>query len=134
MNEPLSTTWSRQTLVPVLLRADHVPMLCPGPTVWPPILTAYLSCQMPTHSVPLTAASGSGPWGNTPWWQGSDVTGRIGMFPKNYVELSSEVAESHPIVKALFDFETDHPGDLLFVENDEIVVMREISPDWWRGR
>jgi len=67
------------------------------------------------------------------WWQGSTLEGRIGIFPRNYVELN-EVRDSYDVAVAEFNFESDKEGDLTFREGDEIIVLRHLSPEWWRGR
>jgi len=67
------------------------------------------------------------------WWTGSTVDGRIGLFPKNYVELN-EGREAFDVAKAEFDFAGGKDGDLTFKEGDEIIILKQVSPDWWRGR
>lgn len=61
------------------------------------------------------------------------MDGRIGIFPRNYVELN-EVRDSYDVAVAEFTFESDKDGDLPFKEGEEIIVLRHLSPDWWRGR
>ena len=66
-------------------------------------------------------------------YQGSTLDGKIGIFPRNYVELN-EVRASYDIAVAEFNFESDKEGDLPFKEGDEIVILRQLSADWWKGR
>jgi len=91
------------------------------------------------------------------WWQGSSLDGRIGcafarargsretnearpwharthsIFPKNYVELNM-VRDSYEVAVAEFDFAGQKSGDLAFKEGDEIIVLKHMSEDWWKGR
>lgn len=67
------------------------------------------------------------------WWTGSTLDGKIGIFPKNYVELN-EGREAFDVLKAEYDFESDKPGDLSFKDGDEIILLRQVSPEWWMGR
>lgn len=71
------------------------------------------------------------------WWSGKNIrTGKIGLFPQNYVEEISQPTiakkeDSGKIVAvALYDYETSESGELPFKEG-EYLTVHEVFDDGW---
>merc|ERR1739842_291290 len=54
------------------------------------------------------------------------------MFPYNYVELDASDAPEEVYV-AVFDYQSEEPGDLCFSAGEQVKVTKKES-EWWTGR
>ncbi|VDM72211.1 unnamed protein product, partial [Strongylus vulgaris] len=66
-------------------------------------------------------------------------TGAHGIIPLSFLDirvpLSSGYGSSNQVIAtAIYDFQSDTPGDLSFRVNDQITATERVGPDWLRGR
>ncbi|KHJ82122.1 SH3 domain protein, partial [Oesophagostomum dentatum] len=65
-------------------------------------------------------------------------TGAHGIIPLSFLDirvpLSSGSTSSQVIATAVYDYQSNTPGDLCFRVNDQITVTERIGPDWLRGK
>ncbi|XP_071852019.1 dynamin-binding protein-like isoform X3 [Apostichopus japonicus] len=77
------------------------------------------------------------------WWKG-DLNGETGILPSVCVEIcnnngtSSQTQEvdgkrCKPWAKALFPFSAESEGELSFMDNEEIVLLRRVNDSWLEG-
>ena len=71
--------------------------------------------------------------------------GKAGFFPKAYVQefktgafIASGSSVQYTYVslvkaKALYSYEGSSPDELPFVEGDEVNVVDQSEPDWWKA-
>ncbi|KAL6725356.1 hypothetical protein Aduo_007415 [Ancylostoma duodenale] len=64
-------------------------------------------------------------------------TGANGIIPLSFLDirvpLSSGFSPAGTIATAIYDYQSNTPGDLSFRVNDQITVTERIGPDWLRG-
>ncbi|CAJ0596888.1 unnamed protein product [Cylicocyclus nassatus] len=64
-------------------------------------------------------------------------TGAHGIIPLSFLDirvpLSSGYASNQVIATAIYDFQSDTPGDLSFRVNDQITATERVGTDWLRG-
>jgi hypothetical protein len=46
----------------------------------------------------------------------------------------NEVREAYDVALAEFDFNGEREGDLSFKEGDEVIVLKQLSDEWWKGK
>ena len=84
-----------------------------------------------------------------PGWLGGELNGKVGWFPEAYAEpLSSSgtsepapaASEAKPDTKpesgmyvAVFPYQSEEPGDLVFETGEQIEVTKKES-EWWTGK
>ncbi|XP_032223286.2 SH3 domain-containing protein 19 [Nematostella vectensis] len=81
-------------------------------------------------------------------WLRGEVHGMTGMFPAAFVEVlqdlpaesSTPLSDSHslgtvqlPVTTALYEYQTNVPGDLAFAQGDHITIVARISDEWLEG-
>lgn len=74
------------------------------------------------------------------WLYGRSESGAEGVFPANYVDIKVPLP-NEPLptparlgtAAALYDLESDQPGDLRFLAGDMISVMYKINDEWYFG-
>merc|ERR550532_2328016 len=80
-----------------------------------------------------------------PGWLGGELNGQVGWFPEAYAEPASnppvkaekpaavtEAKESNQYV-ALFPYNSEEPGDLVFEAGEQIEVYKKEN-EWWTGK
>ncbi|EDO49750.1 predicted protein, partial [Nematostella vectensis] len=76
---------------------------------------------------------------NDDWLKGS-LNGNTGIFPSSYVELTPAIkselmSKKHDtlVTTALYEYQTNVPGDLAFAQGDHITIVARISDEWLEG-
>ncbi|KIH58591.1 SH3 domain protein [Ancylostoma duodenale] len=64
-------------------------------------------------------------------------TGANGIIPLSFLDirvpLSSGFSPAGTVATAIYDYQSNTPGDLSFRVNDQITVTERVGPDWLRG-
>ena len=71
------------------------------------------------------------------WFRGKKRSGQEGLFPRSFVNVLREPGradEGNKVVVALFDYKSDHPGDLPLAAGAEVELLEKVDADWLRGR
>jgi hypothetical protein len=86
---------------------------------------------------PAAAAPASNPFGDSGAF-GSDPFGSPAAAAVAVAAPAIQVTQAEPPkgirVKALYDYEATAPGEVSFVENDEIHVIEKDESGWWTGK
>lgn len=64
---------------------------------------------------------------NGPWWFGTLANGEAGWFPSSYVQECLVKP-----CKALYDYSATTGEELSFSEGDNLAVVDQSDPDWWK--
>lgn len=66
-----------------------------------------------------------------PGWLGGELNGKVGWFPEAYAEVFNE--QENNLYVALFAYQSDEPGDLVFEAGEQIEIIKKEN-EWWTGK
>jgi hypothetical protein len=77
---------------------------------------------------------------NDDWWEGR-YKGKIGFFPKDYVELLAEKASSAKdadeddavLARVMFDYDASGPTEMTIATGQIVTIVDKTNDDWWEG-